>query len=59
MESAELAGVPVPNRIVQELVDYYSRTPERPDGLRLDREYTLPAGIQAIELRPGLAVVVQ
>jgi hypothetical protein len=59
LQSAEISGVPVPTRIVQELVDYYSRTPERPNGLRLDDEFALPAGIRDIELSPGAAVVVQ
>jgi hypothetical protein len=59
LESAEISGVPVPTRIVQELVDYYSRTPDRPNGLRLDDEFELPAGIRDIELSPGAAVVVQ
>ena len=59
LESAEVSGVPVPTRVVQELVDYYSRSPERPNGLRLDDEFALPAGIRDIELSPGTAVVVQ
>lgn len=58
LESAEVSGVPVPTRVVQELVDYYSRSPERPNGLRLDDEFALPAGIRDIELSPGTAVVV-
>jgi hypothetical protein len=59
MESAEISGIPVPRRVVEELVDYYSRTPERPKGVRLADEFTLPARIQDIELSPGSAVVVQ
>jgi len=59
LESAEVSGIPVPARLVQEMVDYYSRTPERPNGLRLDDEFALPAGIRDIELSPGAAVVVQ
>jgi hypothetical protein len=59
LQSAEISGVPVPTRVVQELVDYYSRSPDRPNGLRLDDEFALPAGIRDIELSPGAAVVVQ
>jgi hypothetical protein len=44
---------------VQELVEYYSRTPDHPDGHSLDDEFDLPAGIQTIEISPGAAVVVQ
>lgn len=59
MQSAEISGVPVPTRVVQDVVDYYSRTPDHPKGVRLDDEFTLPAGIQDIELSPGTAVVIQ
>jgi hypothetical protein len=59
LQSADISGVPVPRWVVQELVDYYSRTPERPSGVRIDEEFALPSGIQGIELRPGMAVVVQ
>jgi hypothetical protein len=59
MQSAQVSGVSIPPRVVQQLVDYYSRTPDHPEGLRLGDEYALPAGIQGIELSPGAAVVVQ
>lgn len=59
LQSAQVSGVSVPPRVVQQLVDYFSRTPSRPDGLRLDQEHALPAGIKGIELSPGAAVVVQ
>lgn len=59
MESAEISGVPVPRRIVEELVGYYTRTENHPGGLRLDDQFALPAGIQQIEISPGAAVVVQ
>jgi hypothetical protein len=59
LQDAAIRGIPVPRRVVQELVAYYSRTPEHPDGHRLDEEYELPAGIQTIEITPGAAVVVQ
>jgi hypothetical protein len=59
MQEAEVSGVPMPRRLVEELVDYYSRSPDHPDGLRLDQEFELPAGIQRIETSPGAAVVVQ
>ena len=59
MQEAEVAGIPVPRRVVQELVDYYSRTPDHPKGVRLDDDFELPAGIRQIDLSPGAAVVVQ
>ena len=59
LQTAEIAGIPVPRRMVQEIVSYYSRTPRHPQGRRLDDEFELPAGIQTIELTAGNAVVVQ
>lgn len=59
MESAEVAGLPVPKTLLQELVSYYSRTPEHPQGIRLDDPFELPANIRRIEVGQGQAVVVQ
>ncbi|OFW17441.1 MAG: hypothetical protein A3F70_13580 [Acidobacteria bacterium RIFCSPLOWO2_12_FULL_67_14] len=58
-QSAEIAGLPVPSSMLQELVSYYSRSPERPQGLRIDETFPLPANILQIEVGPGQAVVVQ
>jgi hypothetical protein len=59
LQDAAISGVPVPRRLVQELVEYYSRTPQHPNGQKLDDEWQLPAGIKNIEITPGAAVVVQ
>jgi hypothetical protein len=59
VQSAEVSSVPVPRMLLQELVAYYSRTPEQPDGISIDDPFELPAGIRAIEVEPGQAVVVQ
>jgi hypothetical protein len=59
LQDAAIRGIPVPRRVVQELVAYYSKTPEHPDGHRLDEDFELPAGIQTIEITPGAAVVIQ
>jgi hypothetical protein len=59
MQSADIGGVPVPKTLLQELVSYYSRTPENPDGVSLDDTFPLPAKIRQIEVGPGQAVIVQ
>ena len=59
VESAAISGVPVPTTLLQELLTYYSRSPERPQGVRLDAPFSLPARIQRIEVGQGQAVVVQ
>ena len=59
VQTAEMSGIPVPVTVLQELVTYYSRTPERPQGVRLDDAFPLPANIRQIEVGQGQAVVVQ
>ena len=59
LESADVAGVPIPKFVLQQIVGYYSRSPERPSGISLDDPLTLPAGIKALEMDTGRAVVVQ
>lgn len=59
VQTADISGVPVPTTLLQELLSYYSRTPERPQGVKLDDAFTLPANIRQIEVGQGEAVVVQ
>ena len=59
VQSAAIAGLPVSPSFLQELLSYYSRTPERPQGVRLDDPFSLPANIRQIEVGQGQAVVVQ
>src|SRR5687768_8514233 len=50
VQSAEISGLPVPPAFLQELLSYYSRSPERPQGVRLDDTFSLPANIRQIEV---------
>ena len=59
VQTVLVAGFPVPIAVLQELASVYSRTPERPLGVRLDDAFELPAGIRRIDVGPGQAVVVQ
>ena len=59
VQRAEMSGVPVPVTVLQEVLTYYSRSDERPQGVRLDDIFTLPANIRQIEVGQGQAVVVQ
>ena len=59
LESASLGPVPIPKVLLQEIVSYYSRTPENPEGIGLDDPFALPARIREIQVEPGRAVVVQ
>ena len=59
LESATLGGVPMPKLLLQELVQYYSRTPDSPEGFNIDQPFTLPHQIRKVELQRGSAVIVQ
>ncbi len=57
--SAELSGVTIPKSLLQELLTYYSRTPENPEGINMDAPFELPAGIREIKVTRGSATIVQ
>jgi len=59
LESADVAGVPIPKILLQEIVSYYSRTAEHPSGYSLDDKYDLPARIREIHLERAQAIVIQ
>ena len=59
LQHAAVSGVPIPKALLQELVSYYSRTPDDPAGINLDEMFALPANIRQIEVGQGQAVVVQ
>jgi hypothetical protein len=59
LESAEISGVTVPKTVLQELLSYYSRTPENPDGINMDAPFELPARIREIRVGAGTSTVVQ
>ena len=59
LASAEIHGVPVPKPIVQELVSFFSRTPENPHGFNLDAPFNLPAKIREVIVNPGETLLLQ
>jgi hypothetical protein len=59
LESAEISGVTVPKTVLQELLSYYSRTPESPDGINMDAPFELPARIREIRVGAGTSTIVQ
>jgi len=59
LESASIGGLPVPKVVLQEVVSYYSRRPEDPDGVSLDDPFELPARIREIKVGMGRATVIQ
>lgn len=59
LESADIAGVPIPKILLQQIVGYYSRSPEHPSGIDLDDPLALPAGIKELQVGAGRAVIIQ
>jgi hypothetical protein len=58
-ESATVAGVRVPKAVAQELLRFYTRTPERPQGFAFDTPFELPAGIRSVTVEAARISVVQ
>lgn len=59
LESASISGVTIPKTVLQELLSYYSRTPENPAGINMDEPFELPARIREIKVGQGQATIVQ
>jgi hypothetical protein len=59
LDSATISGVAVPKLVLQEVVSYYTRRPDKPSGISLDDPFELPARIREIKVGTGQAVVVQ
>ena len=59
LESAEISGVTIPKSFVQELLSFYSRTAEDPDGINMDDPFRLPSQIREIKVATGNATIVQ
>lgn len=59
LQSASVSGVPLPKTLLQELLSYYSRSENHPQGFKLEDPFELPAKIREIQIGQGQAVVVQ
>jgi hypothetical protein len=59
LESAELSGITVPKALIQELLSYYSRTPENPNGINMDDPFELPSRIKEIRVGKASSTIVQ
>jgi hypothetical protein len=59
VESASISSVPVPVWMLQEIVNYYSKSEAAPNGVAIDKPFALPAGIREIRTALGQATVVQ
>jgi hypothetical protein len=59
LRSADIGGVPLPKPLLQELVGFFSRTPQNPNGFDIDAPFELPSKIREISVRAGETLVSQ
>ncbi len=59
LASAQVGGVSIPKTLLQEIVSYYSKTPDHPTGWDMDSPFVLPANIRQVEVQRGAATIVQ
>jgi hypothetical protein len=59
LRSADIGGVPLPKPLLQELIGFFSRTPQNPNGFDIDAPFELPSKIREISVRSGESVVIQ
>ena len=55
----DILMLPLPKSFLQEVVSYYSRTADHPQGVKIDDPFALPAAIRQIDVGAGQAVIVQ
>jgi hypothetical protein len=59
LQAASVSSIPVPKVFLQQIVSYYTQSPSRPSGIRIDDPFALPARIREIEVGRGEATIVQ
>jgi hypothetical protein len=59
LDKATLGGVYLPKSLLQELVAYYSKGADHPQGIDIDKPFPMPASIRSLEIQRGGVVVVQ
>lgn len=53
LESVTVAGIPLPEAFIQELVTNYTKGPTRPGGVRIEEPFELPYGIESVHSEKG------
>ena len=59
LERAEVSGIAVPRSLLQQIVAFYTKSADRPDGASLDDTFEMPAQIRQIDVLARHAVVIQ
>jgi hypothetical protein len=53
LESAEISGLPLPPSLLNQMVNFFTRTADNPKGSSMNDVFELPAKIQRIDSKPG------
>ncbi len=59
VQSASLGTWPLPRTVLQELIAYYSKSDDYPEGITLGKPFALPAAVKQLLIARGTATVVQ
>ena len=59
IESASIDSVQIPTVVLFELVRFYTRTAQQPDGVDLEASFGLPHEIESVRVEQGQVVIVQ
>ena len=59
LDYVEIGGIRIPQGLARELIAGYTGSADRPKGIDVDLEYSLPYRILTIHIHPGEAVIVQ
>jgi hypothetical protein len=59
IESASLGGIPIPVAVLQEVVAFYTKSPDLPQGFDITKPFPLPVGIREVQTQRGALTVVQ
>lgn len=59
VQSASLGTWPLPRTVLQELIAYYSKSEDYPEGITLGKPFALPAAVKQLLIARGTATVVQ
>ena len=59
LASAEVSGVPIPKSFLNQMVNFFTRTADNPNGSSMDDVFELPAKIKRIDSEPGRFITYQ
>jgi hypothetical protein len=49
----------MPKRLLQEILSYYTKSADYPNGVNLDDPFNLPAKIRRVDVEVGRAIITQ